>query len=63
MELQQYDFDIAYRKGQLIVVADVLSRQAVPNTLHRAKDFYWSDLYSSLNMDYAKNIFYTAVNL
>jgi len=33
LELQQYDFEIAYRKGYLIVVTDALSRQPLPETL------------------------------
>jgi len=33
MELQKYDFEIMYRKGQLNVGADALSRQPLPETL------------------------------
>jgi len=35
--LQQYDFVIAYGKGQLNVVADALSRQPLPETLRGIK--------------------------
>ncbi|XP_070075715.1 uncharacterized protein [Drosophila takahashii] len=38
LELQQYDFEIAYRKGQLNVVADALSRQPVPETHRNIKE-------------------------
>ncbi|XP_044315167.1 uncharacterized protein LOC123037605 [Drosophila rhopaloa] len=37
LELQQYDFEIAYRKGQLNIVADALPRQPLPETCRRVK--------------------------
>jgi len=37
-ELQQYDFEIAYRSGQLNVVADALSGQLIPKTLRGFKE-------------------------
>jgi len=37
-ELKQYDFEIAYRKGQLNVVAVAFSRQALPETLGGIKE-------------------------
>jgi len=33
LDVQQYDFEIAHRKGQLKVVADALSRQPLPEAL------------------------------
>jgi len=38
LELTQYDFEIAYRKEQLNVVADALSRQPLPETLRGIKE-------------------------
>jgi len=38
LELQMYDFEIAYRKEQLNVVADALSRQPLPETLRGIKE-------------------------
>ncbi|EDW54737.1 GM19302 [Drosophila sechellia] len=35
LELQQYDFEIAYRKGQLNIVTDALSRQPLQETSRR----------------------------
>jgi len=37
LELQQYDFEKAYREGQLNVVAGALSRQPLPEALRRLK--------------------------
>jgi len=38
LELQQYDFEIAYREGQLNVVADAISRQPLSETLRGLKE-------------------------
>jgi len=35
LELQQYDFEISYRKGQLNIVADALLRQPLQETSRR----------------------------
>jgi len=43
LKLQQYDFEIAYRKGQLKVMADALSRQRRKLLQHAAGFRKWAE--------------------